>query len=92
MMRTRPKARAVAQPPATATTRLPRDSPLAPVESGCLGDAIRRNLSYGRDAVTLPPMGDTRDIHMGDSDLPGCVGGDVTSSVTLSPRDEDTKG
>ena len=41
--------------------------------------------------MTLPPMGGAGDKHMGGRYLPGGAGVGVTSSVTLSPRGEDTK-
>lgn len=43
----RPKARAVAQPPATATTRLPWDSAVSPVHSGVWVMASPETASLG---------------------------------------------
>ena len=45
----------------------------------------------GQDAVTLPRMGELREVQMRGFGLPGCAGVGVISSATLSPTGEDRR-
>ena len=88
----RPKVRASVQPLTTATTRFPRDTNSAPVGYRYLGVFIPSITSMGKGCDDTATHGQ----HWGQANggrvyLPGGASVGVTSSVTLSPRGEDTK-